>query len=168
MILILKNKKKIMIISCSIIIFIIIFFTGIKIDQLIKWGIAVEAVGTLPYQIGLTNVKMIKCITTGYPPLCEGGELCYIKDAISCTNYFDVSGTPAGGMGYNALFSLEQTTMAGLYPKGELIAGGISPVLMDSGVLASIGGCYGCVAQADKFKINDIFKYFITGFKYKY
>ncbi len=132
-----------------------------------KWKNSVEAAGSLPYQIGLTNVAMINCFTTGSPPLCEGGTLCFTKDAATCTTYSDVSGTMAGGMGNNALFSIQAIAQSGLTNGGQLIAGGMSPVLMDNGVLASIGGCYGCYAKAKSIedKIVNWFDYIIAGFR---
>lgn len=125
-----------------------------------------QAVGGFPYQIGLTSVTVVPCITTGYPPICEGGTLCFTKDAASCTMYSDVSGSPAGGMGMNALFLNTSVAQAGLTSGGQLIAGGMSNVLMDNGVLASAGGCAGCMAKANKIdKIKEVFDYVITSFE---
>ncbi|MBU4217317.1 hypothetical protein L6270_02470 [Candidatus Parcubacteria bacterium] len=125
-----------------------------------------QAVGGFPYQIGLTTVTVIPCFTTGYPPLCEGGTLCLTKDAASCTLYSDVSGSPAGGMGMNALFLNTSIAQAGLTSGGQLIAGGMSNVLMDNGVLASTAGCAGCMAKANKVdKIKEVFDYVIASFK---
>jgi len=162
-----KRKKVIWSISIVFIV-VIIFFSGIginKINKQIEWNLAADAVGTMPYQIGLTNVIMTKCFTTTPPPLCNGGLLCSTKDFATCTQYQDVQGTPSGGMGMNALFLSTSIMQAGLTPGGQLIAGGMSPVLMDTGVLASAGGCAGCVARSTPTKIKDFFKYVIASFK---
>lgn len=125
-----------------------------------------QAVGGFPYQIGLTSVTVIPCITTGYPPICEGGTLCFVTDAARCTLYSDVSGSPAGGMGMNALFLKTSIAQAGLMPGGQLIAAGMSNVLMDEGILASAGGCAGCMAKANKIdKVKEVFDYVIALFK---
>lgn len=165
MINILKNRKaKVRIIGFLFVL--VLFFSGIKANNWLEWKMAVEAAGTMPYQIGLTNVTMIKCFTIGTPPVCNGGTLCYTKDPATCVNYYDVTGAPAGGMGSNALFSVSQTSMAGLYPGGQLIAGGMSPALMDSGVLASAGGCSGCIAKNTFWdSAKGKFKFIIAGFK---
>ena len=143
-----------------------LFFSGVKANNWLEWKMAVDAAGSTPYQIGLASVTMIKCFTTGTPPICNGGTLCYTKDPATCVNYYDVSGMPAGGMGSNALFSVAQTSQAGLYPGGQLIAGGMSPVLMDSGVLSSAAGCSGCLAKLGIIEnIKEKFKFIIVGFK---
>ena len=122
---------------------------------------AVQASSSFPYQIGLTKVTVIPCFTTGNPPVCEGGTLCYIKDALTCVSYSDVSGTPSGGTGSNALFLNTAITKAGLTSGGQLIAGGMSAVLMDSGVLASTGG----VSYAVASKINQVIDFATALFK---
>ncbi len=125
-----------------------------------------QAVGGYPYQIGLTGVTITSCATTGYPPVCAGGTLCYVKDPLTCAFYVDVIGMPAGGMGIKALFSNTSILIAGLAQGGQLIAGGMGPVLMDNGVLASSGGCYGCLAKVNKIdKIKQVFDYVIASFK---
>lgn len=166
------KKGKIIYVSFFIIISsFLVFNYAPSISNYLKWRVisnqAVEASAGLTYQIGLKNVIMIKCFTTGTPPICAGGTLCYTKDPATCTNYYDVSGTPAGGMGANALFSITATSMAGLSPGGQLIAGGTSPVLMDNGVLASTSGCSGCTAKAPSFlmKIKNSFDYIIAGIR---
>lgn len=135
-----------------------------------RWHQAAKAAGGLPYQIGLTNVIIMKCFTTVIPPVCAGGILCSTLDIGRCNLYSEVIGTPAGGTGINALFLDMAIAQAGLTIGGQLIAGGLAPVAMDSGVLASAGGCYGCgLAKAgwtDKF-FNWLDKYIIAGFKEK-
>ncbi|NCO80110.1 hypothetical protein CO116_00910 [Candidatus Falkowbacteria bacterium CG_4_9_14_3_um_filter_38_19] len=160
--------KKILTLFCLAILFFA-FLLAPSAYQSLKWQQAVEAAGGFPYQIGLTKVVIVNCVTTGIPPICTGGILCNTLDAARCPLYVDVSGTPAGGMGKNALFSLIAIGQAGLTAGGQLIAGGMSPVLMDSGVLASAGGCYGCVAKnslPDKF-LAWFDKYIIAGFRKK-
>lgn len=104
------------------------------------------------------------CVTAG---VCAGGTLCFVTDPARCLLYSDVSGIPAGGMGSNALFSKIAIAKAGLTPGGQLIAGGMMLTSMDSGVLASAGGCYGCMAKANfKDKIfHWLDKYIIAGIK---
>lgn len=148
------SKNKIIWLVAAIIIIGGIAYAGIGIFEYVQFkrdfAKAAEAAGGFPYQIGLTNAIIIQCFTTGIPPLCTGGTLCNLKDAATCANYSDVSGTPAGGMGSNALFMNTAILQAGLAAGGQLIAGGMSAALMDNGVLASTGGCYGCAAKAGK------------------
>ena len=71
-------------------------------------------------------------------------------------------------MGVNALFLKTALAQAGVTPGGQLIAGGMGPVLMDNGVLAGPGGCYNCLAKLDwkakfKKKTEYLFKYIIAG-----
>ncbi len=116
------------------------------------WNSASAQAGSIPYQIGLTGVQIIDCYTTGEPPVCTGGTLCHVRDAARCLQYSDVSGTPAGGMGMNALFNKMMIAQAGLTPGGELIAGGMGQTEMDSGILASWGGCAGaCIGKVDTY-----------------
>jgi hypothetical protein len=116
------------------------------------WSEARASVNAIPYQIGLTKVVITKCVTTGYPPICTGGMLCSVKDAATCSLYSDIEGTPAGGMGMNALLLDSMMMIAGLTPGGDLIAGGMGPTMMDSGVVASWGGCSGSAcAKSDKY-----------------
>lgn len=142
------TKKKIAFIIAFVLIVGMVAFVFIT-DQY-NWSKAVEASSGFPYQIGLTKAVVIPCLTTPTtPPVCAGGTLCYVKDPATCTLYSDVTGVPAGGMGSNALFSDIAITKAGLTSGGQLIAGGMSPNLMDNGVLASRGGCFGCLARVD-------------------
>ena len=162
------KKNFILIFSGAILVlaFIIYFLPNIITSW--RWQKAAEASAGFPYQIGLTKVVIISCfLTPTTPPLCTGGTLCNVTDPARCLLYSDVSGISAGGMGSNALFLKVAIAKAGLNLGGQLIAGGTSPVLMDSGVLASAGGCFGCMAKANfKDKIfNWIDKYIIAGFK---
>jgi len=159
--------KKI-IISCIIVITIIAFFYSVisAANNKISMRQAARAAGAMPYQIGLTNSIIIPCFTTAIPPVCEGGTLCFTLDVGRCALYSDVSGTPAGGMGSMALFQKTAIAMAGLMPGGQLIAGGMGMTLMDSGVLASAGGCYGCMAKANMLdKIGGVYDYIIASFR---
>ena len=152
----------------------ILFFAFLLVPlayQSFRWRQAASAAGGLPYQIGLTNAIIIKCFVRPLPPppTCMGGSWCNLLDVQRCPLYSDVTGMPAGGMGIGALFSNLAILESGLMPGGQLIAGGMSPVLMDSGVLASAGGCYGCLAKAsltDTF-FNWLDKYIIAGFRDK-
>ena len=166
-----KKKKIFWMVICVVVVSFVVC-AGAGINNYMEWRMVkgVIASGELTYQIGLTNVTIINCFTTGNPPICTGGvlggTLCYTKDAATCANYAEVSGTPAGGMGNNALFSTQAIAQAGLTNGGQLIAGGTSPVLMDNGVLASSGGCYGCYAKLDTdSKIKSWFDYIIAGFR---
>lgn len=77
----------------------------------------------------------------------------------------------SGGSGTMALFSLTQTSMAGYKPGDSIIAGGMMMTQMDSGVLATPGGCSGCgMGKADSSIIDRIAKvanYIIAGFRDK-
>ena len=160
------NKKKIIFFVCILILSVLVYIFAPSVVVYFKWQKVVKAAGAFPYQIGLTNVVTIPCFTTGSPPICTGGTLCYIKDAASCTLYSNVSGTMSGGMGDKALFLKTAIAQSGLTQGGQLIAGGMSPVLMDSGVLASGGGCYGCYASLNVVdKIKNWFDYIIAGIK---
>lgn len=151
------NKKKAILISAFILLISAYFFIP-RLTAYLGRQAAAEAAGGFPYQIGLTNAIIIQCFTTGIPPLCTGGTLCNLKDAVTCANYSDVSGMPAGGMGSNALFMNTAILQAGLAAGGQLIAGGMSAALMDSGVLASSSGCSGCTAKQGK--IGSIYAFF--------
>ncbi len=162
-----RRNKIIVFIVLLLVLLVLIFVISPKALSAWHWRQAAQAAGGLPYQIGLTNAIIVNCVTTGYPPVCTGGLLCSTLDAARCTTYSEVSGTPAGGMGTNALFLTAAIAQAGLMPGGQLIAGGMSAVLMDQGVLASAGGCYGCVAKnnlTDKI-FNWLDKYIIAGFR---
>lgn len=164
------STKKILVFFCLSVLFFAFLLTP-SAYQSFSWQKAAEAAGGFPYQIGLTNTMIINCFVRPLPPppTCMGGLLCNVLDANRCQLYSDVSGTPAGGMGNGALFSNLAILESGLTPGGQLIAGGMSPVLMDNGVLASAGGCYGCLAKAsltDKF-FNWLDKYIIAGFRGK-
>ncbi len=166
------SKKKLIWLVSGIVIIIGIVVGGVKINNKIEWAIAKEAIsaGGFPYQIGLLNVSVIYCYPIIFPPECVGGTLCFSKDIATCSLYADVSGTPAGGMGRNALFLKTALTQAGVSSGSQLIAGGMSPVLMDNGVLGGPGGCYNCLAKLDwkgklKKKAKYLFKYIIAGIK---
>lgn len=152
---------------------LLFFVSGVVAHKSIvtwRWSRAASAAGSMPYQIGLTNVVMVKCVVSCNGGCCVGGALCSTKDSATCTNYFDVSGSMAGGMGTMALFSIPAITQAGLTAGGQLIAGGMSMNFMDQGVLASTGGCSGCSAKGgtgDKIYawLEKLDKYIIAGFK---
>lgn len=137
----------------------------------VRWQKSAQAAGGYPYQIGLTSVIVIPCVTTGVPPICTGGTLCNTLDVARCTMYSDVSGSPSGGMGSMALFSNMAIAQAGLSSGGQLIAGGMTMTQMDQGVLASAGGCSGCgMGKADSSvmdRIANVATYIIAGFKDK-
>ncbi|MCK4539918.1 hypothetical protein KAU09_02060 [Candidatus Parcubacteria bacterium] len=176
-----NRYKKIFKYSGTAVIVAIIFFSGVKVNNWIEWKMAekVIASGGYPVEAGIINVVAINCFTTGNPPVCTGGTLCTTKDAASCTMYSDVSGTGAYAMGgdqsdfkmamagtTNLLLSNIAIGQAGLTNGGQLIAGGMSPSLMDSGVLASAGGCSGCMAKSGFFNgVKEKFKFIIAGFK---
>lgn len=120
------------------------YFFMPRVVDYFEWQKAVRAAGSLPYQIGLTNVTMIQCTVSCNGGCCMGGTLCTTKDSATCTTYSEITGTQAGGMGNQALFLNSAISQAGVSSGGQLIAGGMSPVLMDNGVLAGPGGCYGC------------------------
>jgi hypothetical protein len=167
-----KKRSKIVLSLTLAALFIVLGVFAHKSTISWRWNNAVSAAGSMPYQIGLTKVIIIPCVTTGIPPVCVGGTLCQTLDVGRCSLYSDVSGSPAGGMGSMALFQKIAIAKAGLMPGGQLIAGGMSPVFMDSGVLASAGGCYGCTVKSgtgNRFLawLEKLDKYIIAGFKGK-
>ncbi|MCU0679580.1 MAG: hypothetical protein MUC28_04025 [Planctomycetes bacterium] len=160
---ILANKTVKFRILFAFLTIIVIFFVWYFVSIYFNRYQAVKAVGAMPYQIGLKNTQQIKCAPSCCAPTCTccagyGGipdELCATKTPVDCPLYTHVYGVPSGGMGRDALFSVPAISVSGLTPGGELIGGGMSPVAMDNGVLASAGGCYGCYARiesADKIK----------------
>lgn len=163
-------NKKIYILIIFILIIGIFYFISPYLSKQINWHLAKKAIaeGGYTYQIGLTNVTMLKCVTTVIPPVCEGGMYCYLKDVGTCSLYTDVQGKPAGGQGTGGLFSAFALAQAGVMPGGQLIAGGFSPTFMDQGVLAGAGGCYNCLT-AKSNKIDRFLawanKYIIAGFR---
>ena len=134
-----------------------------------------NAVGGYPYQIGLVGVTVIPCVEVGLPPVCTGGLLCSVKDPAkdpaTCMLYSEVTGTPAGGTGMNGLFLKTNLSLAGVVPGGQLIAGGVSNVLMDGGVLAGALGCTGSGCVVDSLEsgffavdvLEELYKYYIVG-----
>lgn len=156
------KKKKILIVLSALAICFILFIIADYYNR----RQAVKAAGGFPTQLGLTGVTMFQCVVSCNGGCCVGGTLCPTKDPATCTNYQEVSGTPAGGTGNMALFSNTAISQAGLSQGGQLIAGCMSPPLCDNGVLASSGGCYGCMGRMDSIdKIKGLFKYVIAGFK---
>lgn len=139
-------KRKILFSVGFIALFILIYFFP-KIENYLSGKMAAEAVGGFPYQIGLTSVQIVPCVVSCYPAesCCTGGTLCSSDIPPACL-HSTVSGTMAGGSGNMALFLKTAIAQVGLTPGGQLIAGGMGPTLMDSGVLASAGGCSGCAA----------------------
>jgi len=168
------NKRNKIILS-SIIITLLLLSTGFILHKLVvswRWQNAAEAAGGLPYQIGLTNAVLVPCVVSCNGGCCSGGTLCTVKAPGICTTYQTVSGSPAGGMGNMALFSNLAIAKAGLTQGGQLIAGGMTLTEMDQGVLASSGGCYGCVAKSgmrDKIFswLEKLDNFIIAGFKGK-
>lgn len=163
------GKKRIILLVVGLLIAVFLIFV-IFSSPSASYNGAAEASAGLPYQIGLTNALITKCVVSCNGGCCMGmggaGALCSVKDPASCSLYSEVSGTPSGGMGKNALFSNVAIAKAGLVPGGQLIAGGMSPAAMDNGVLASAGGCFGCSAKQNlSDKIFALFdKYIIAGF----
>ncbi len=167
---IIKTKKKILIILAVLFIVVGGFFALDKYN----WNQAVKAVnGSVgAYQIGLVSPTVTECQTSCCSPAgcrcCIGGTLCTtILTEAQCVMYSDVFGSPAGGMGSNALFLNTSIAMAGLTSGTDLIAAGMSPTMMDGGVLATAMGCSGCVARVDFVdKVKNWFgRVFIAGFK---
>ncbi len=161
------NKKRITYISLVLIIAFFVFF-GPRIKNYIGWEMteAVIATGGFTYPIGLNNPSEIPCFTTGSPPVCTGGTMCYTLDPGRCTFYSDVSGVQAGGAGSMALLQKTALRTAGITPAGGLIAAGTGPTLMDSGPLAGPGGCYNCFTKENFLRVvKDKIKYIIAGFK---
>lgn len=149
------SKKKIIILSIITVLIIAGLLIIPKINHYIEWKQAEAAASSMPYQIGLTNVITDMCRVQPMgtaPPQCWGtkqqaaAKLCMTltSQIAKCPLYTEVNGTKAGGMGNQALFLNTAIAKAGVSDGGQLIAGGMSLVLMDSGVLAGKGGCFGC------------------------
>ena len=165
-----KRKKIIWSISVVFIV-IIVFFSGLRFNNWIEWKMTEKIIAgsAYPVEAGIIGVNLIPCFTTGDPPICEGGTLCYTKDAGTCLNYTDVAGMGAYSSGAgvtNLLLSKPAIGAAGLSPGGQLIAGCMSPILCDNGPLASAGGCYNCIAKTSfKDRMMEKIKFVIAGFK---
>jgi len=158
-----KNKKIWIFTS----ILIMVLFFGLKFFDYSMYQYAESASAGYPYQIGLLNSVITQCRLSCCSPAgcrcCIGGTWCQaILTEPQCLIHSNVSGTPAGGMGDSALFLNTAIAQAGLTSGGQLIAGGMSPALMDNGVLASAGGCSGCLAKNDGYfeKAKKIFQGF--------
>ncbi len=158
--------KKIKILGLLIIVVVFLYFSGLKLINIAKWNMTANAISSssFPYEIGLMDITIIPCSIGCNGACCIGGTLCTNKTSAECTSYSDVSGISAGGDGNNALFSTMAITESGLSSGGELIAGGMSMIDMDSGVLASDNGCYGCIAQSDGI-FKKMYDYSIALFK---
>lgn len=161
------KKTKLFISSILIIIVIACLFLA---PAFFSYRSTVKAISTLPYQIGLKNSLITKCVWQVYPPLCiaygtdpipAATAACNVKGQAVCNTYSYVSGVPAGGMGNGALFLTTVIGRIGLPVGGDLIAGGMSPVAMDGGVAASYGGTAYGVAK----KVNDTINKFIIAVK---
>ena len=161
-------KKKVTLAVVFVIIGFLVF-TGPRIKSWVEWDIAktVIASAAYPCEVGLNNPMQVTCFTSGYPPICMGGALCYTKDVATCSMYSTVTGLPAGGC-MTPMVLLQQTAiaMAGVMPAGGLIAGCMGPTLCDTGPLAGPGGCYNCFAKGNlKIYAKEKLDFFIAGFK---
>ncbi|MCK5416569.1 hypothetical protein KAI92_04030 [Candidatus Parcubacteria bacterium] len=151
------NKKLLKIFSisgfCFLLIIGIYFIPKIALEA--RWNILAKqakASGGGAYQIGLIGTTQIQCIQSCCTPTCTccaGGTLCITKDVATCAMYSEISGMQAGGMGTMALFSQTATGMAGYKMGDDIIAAGMSMTQMDNGVLATPGGCSGCIGKLD-------------------
>ena len=109
-----KRNKIIVFIVILLILLVLIFVISPKALANWRWRQTAQAVGGLPYQIGLTKVAIIQCITTGNPPICAGGPLCATLDVARCTAYSEVNGTPSGGMGLDGLLRGRGNVLSGI------------------------------------------------------
>lgn len=140
-----------------------------------RFNLVAEATGGFPYQIGLTGVTVNQCQPSCCSPAgcrcCVGGTLCStILTEPQCIIHSEVAGTPSGGMGNIGLFLNNNLAIAGVVNGQQLIAGGMSAPLMDSGVLVGNSGCVGvaCTAINDKNifeKYYEIIKYGIASIR---
>ena len=185
-----KLKKINKIIIFTLVLILAFTWGGVNLNEKIEWQMAEDllAGSAFPVEPGIMTSIHIPCFTTGTPPVCAGGQTCSTKTVADCVLYTDVSGTLAvainselvpkdiilanaesynqdtvelaQSMATNYLFSNINMGMAGLIPGADLIAGGMSPTMMDSGPLASWGGCANCVKSEgiidktkEKFKV---------------
>ena len=177
------NRRNKIILGLTIAVILFFTFGAFVHKSIVSWRFsrAVSAAGAMPYQIGLTNTVQIKCTLSCCTPVCSCcigtvpmvSTLCPLKDVATCSLYSEINGTMAGGSGRMALFSnITQIPMSGYKPGDSIIAGGMSMTQMDQGVLATPGGCAGCMTKSGIN--NKIFtwlekldKYIIAGFKDK-
>lgn len=182
-------KKKLLYIASIIIIITFIINVGIKVNNKIEWQMAVEASAGMPVQLGITSTVITQCLPSCQNP--SGTATCCAPQTnncavvvpgssgsydTACPLFSDARGTQAGGTGSDALLSNQVIAKAGLSSGGQFIYGGTinNMSLMSPGspnvVLASAGGCYGCMAKASlkekaKKKFVYLYKYIIAGFK---
>ncbi len=178
------TKKKMFIIFSVLVLSVFVYVFTPKIESYFMWQRAVKAAGGFAYQIGLTSVRITACVPNQpdntacigaliSPDAVIATTLCGTKLLVNpvdpediCVNNSYVTGMMAGGMGGEALFTNSAILQVGLSPGGQLIAGGLGPTLMNSGVLASVAGCSGCIARLDiKNKIRKWFYDFIIAGK---
>ncbi len=138
-----------------------------------RWNNFAGAAGGMPFQVGLTNVIVTPCTTSGYT--CTGGTLCNLVDSADCSLYEDVNGSSAGGTGQPPLLlSIIAASQTGLSSGGQLIYGGTtnSMYISPDASLASVGGCYGSACAVGPGITNKIYawlekldKFIIAGFR---
>lgn len=147
------KKRKFSILVVAVLVVGFLFYGGLQVNDYLEWQSTKDAVaaGGYPYQIGLTGVTVIPCTVSCNGSCCMGGSLCSVKDPATCTMYSYVQGTPAGGSGNQALFLKTALSQAGVSAGSQLIAGGMGPTMMDSGVLGGPTGCYNCMAKKENF-----------------
>lgn len=144
----LNKKRKILIISILILSVAVYIFMP-KVNSYFRWGRAAKAFGVTPYQIGLVEVEIVNCVTV--PPIPPPVPQCtptttlcgFLPPGSMCDSHAYIIGIPSGGMGVDALFLISNITLAGVTQGGQLMAGGMGPATMDSGILAGAGGCAG-------------------------
>jgi coenzyme F420-reducing hydrogenase gamma subunit len=161
------SKRKKILATLSVLVIVFGYFLVPQLSEYIRYKKAAKAASSFPTILGLTKVVMVPCVVT--LGVCVGGTTCNTKPPGACTAYTEVTGVPAGETGNLGLFLTTSLGTAGVTPGGSLIAGGISPVLMDSGVVAGFGGCFGqgCITKRNIFdKAEELVdKYFVAIFK---
>lgn len=143
--------KKIFLIAITL-LFIFIFWV-LNVDKYANLQLGKEAIAGMnfPTELGLTNVTVNEC----QPSCCMGpvctccsnGSLCSSDQAPVCPRA-TVVGIPAGGNGNQGLFLKTSLAVTGVSQGGQLIAGGMGPTMMDSGVLSGKSGCVGSACSA--------------------
>jgi hypothetical protein len=159
-------KSKIFLVTIFCLLIIYLFLPTIL--DFAKWKAVANAGFGCVWQFGQTGVVVTPCFTTGEPPTCEGGPLCFQLDAAQCAFFADVKGVPAGGNGAEELLPEAGIVEAGLTSGGQVLGCMTSPVTTELGnvVFASAGGCYNCALMSERTvkMANFIEKYFIPDF----
>jgi len=149
---IVKIKRIFLIMFVSFLLLVTGFFALDKYN----WYMAVKSVNSSigTYQVGrqgavITDCQTSCCSITGCRCCIASMNCQTIMTEAQCLMHSDVSGSQSGGMPGDILFQKSVIKEAGLSNGDEFIAAGMSPTMMQGGVLATKNGCSGCTARID-------------------